>query len=514
MHGPNKRFSLTGGALALLALLLPAVAAAQDAGGEAVALPTTVDTPVSARILSLFGLLVMMAIAWLMSNNRRKIHWRVVIWGVGLQVVLGLLVLRTDAGRGFFLGVKDAVNKLLGFYEAGANMVFGSLMQVPGFSFALSVLPTIIFFSSLMAVLYHLRVMQFVVGGVAWLMQRTLKTSGAESLSAAGNIFVGQTEAPLLIRPFVTELTMSELMAVMVGGFSTVAGGVMVAYVGMFRGVFPDMAGHLLTASIMSAPAALVIAKLMYPEDAKPVTASDHVPMAKTPYTNVIDAAATGAADGLKLSLNVLAMLLAFVALIALFNYVLGLPSFWQHRGVLGDWFQFFGAHTNLTLPDGCASMDAVSFEGSAGCIQKMSAAAQSAGLTGLPSTDLWEVITFQRILGWVLAPIAWVMGVTWGDAVAVGQLLGTKTIVNEFVAYLDLAEMVRNGTITSPRSVVIATYALCGFANFGSIAIQIGGIGAIAPGRRQDLAKLGLKAMIGGTLAAQMTATVAGIFV
>jgi CNT family concentrative nucleoside transporter len=339
--------------------------------------------------------------------------------------------------------------------------LFGDLAKPSGQNlgayFAFGVLPTIIFFSSLMAVLYHLGIMQRVVKGMAHVMQRTMGTSGAETLSAAGNIFVGQTEAPLLVRPFVDKMTISELMAVMTGGFATVAGGVLAAYVGMLRGVFPDIAGHLLSASIMSAPAALVIAKVMIPEP-NPELSETYGGVKhelKSEDANVIDAAARGASEGLGLALNVAAMLLAFIALISLVNALLG-------------W---------------------------------------GGGLLGL------EGLTLEGLLGAVLAPLAWLMGVSWADAAAVGELMGLKTVLNEFVAYLRLSTMLGEGAL-EPRSVIIATYALSGFANFSSIAIQIGGIGGIAPGRRSDLSRLGLRAMIAGSIAAFMTATVAGMLV
>ncbi|MCA9543572.1 MAG: NupC/NupG family nucleoside CNT transporter, partial [Myxococcales bacterium] len=427
----------------------PATAAA-SAAAKTIQITSDLDTPISARLISVLGLFVMIAIAWAMSTDRKKVPWRIMAWGIGLQVALGFVVLRTDLGRKSFVYLKDAFTALLEYYKAGADMVLGGIATDRPFVFILAVLPTIIFFSSLMAVLYHLRIMQALVGGVAWLMRRTMGTSGAESLSAAGNIFVGQTEAPLLIRPFVEKMTLSELMAVMVGGFATVAGSVFAVYVGLLQDSFPDIAGHLLTASVMSAPAALVIAKIMVPETEVSETAEGGAQAGKSEYSNLIDAAATGAADGLKLAMNVAAMLLAFVALIALAN---GLLAF------VGGWF----GHGDITI---------------------------------------------QGILGKLLSPLAWIMGVAWEDAQTVGSLLGTKTVVNEFVAYLDLTTALKAGQINDPRSVVIATYALCGFANFGSIAIQIGGISAIAPGRRKDLAKLGLKAMIGGTLASLLTAS------
>jgi CNT family concentrative nucleoside transporter len=308
-----------------------------------------------------------------------------------------------------------------------------------------------------MTVLYHLGIMQWAVKGMAWVMMRTMRTSGAETLSAAGNIFVGQTEAPLLVKPFIEKMTMSELHAVMTGGFATVAGGVMAAYVGMLVTYFPDIAGHLLAASVM------------YPETGEPVTATSLRVDVESPDANVIDAAARGAGDGMTLAFNVGAMLLAFIALIAMFNALLGLVA-------------------------GSIGLDTV--------LQNVGALRPGEGLT------------LEILLGWLLAPLAWLMGVPWGDAVQVGSLLGIKTVANEFFAFLRLQEVLAGGAGLSPRSVVITTYALAGFANFSSIAIQIGGIGGIAPSRRSDLSRVGLRAMIGGTLAAFLTATIAGILV
>jgi concentrative nucleoside transporter, CNT family len=308
----------------------------------------------------------------------------------------------------------------------------------------------------LMTLLYYLGVMQLVVRGFAWIMVRTMGTSGSESLSAAGNVFVGQTEAPLLVKPFVKTMTMSELHAVMTGGFATVAGGVMAAYVGMLIAFFPDIAGHLIAASVMSAPAALAVSKIMYPETEESVTRGSIRIEMERPDANAIDAAARGASEGLYLALNVGAMLLAFIALLALLNGVLG---------YLGGWI-------------------------------------------GYPA------LSIQLFLGWLGAPLAWLMGTPWQDAVAVGVLIGEKTALNEFVAYLHLAQMLQEGQELSARAVVIATYALAGFANFSSIAIQIGGIGGLAPERRSDLSRLGLRAMVGGTLAAFMTASVVGMLI
>ncbi|HWK88878.1 MAG TPA: nucleoside transporter C-terminal domain-containing protein, partial [Longimicrobium sp.] len=316
-----------------------------------------------------------------------------------------------------------------------------------------NVLPTIIFFSSLMTLLYHLGVMQAVVKGFGWLMMRTMKISGAESLSTAGNIFLGQTEAPLLVKPYISTMTRSELHCVMVGGFGTVAGGVLAAYVGILVAYFPDIAGHLISASVMAAPACIVVSKLMYPETEEPVTRGTLKIKLEKIDANAVDAAARGASEGLALALNVGAMLIAFIALVALLNGILH-------------------------------------------------------GVSGLFGLDL----TIQKLLGWLGAPIAWLMGVPWQDAPAVGTLIGEKTALNEFVAYLHLGGMLSGGENLDPRSIMIATYALCGFANFSSIAIQIGGIGGMAPERRADLSRLGLRAMIAGTLANFMTACIVGI--
>jgi CNT family concentrative nucleoside transporter len=435
-------------------------------------------TPLLDRLRSLVGLLVLTGLAWLLSVDRKRaIPWRIVGWGLGLQLLFALFILKTSMGAHLFDTANTVVVALLGFTVDGARFVFGNLVDnnIPlgagdagngpftaaagqvantGSYFAFTVLPTIIFFSSLMTVLYHLGIMQMAVKGVAWVMQRTMGTSGAETLSAAGNIFVGQTEAPLLIKPFVEGMTRSELMAVMTAGFATVAGGVMAAYVGMLLLYFPDIAGHLMAASVMSAPAALVVAKLMVPETETPLTANSLEVSVDRPDVNVIDAAARGASEGLFLALNVGAMLLAFVALISLFNGAIG-------------WIG-----------------------GQAG----------------------FEGLTLEVMLGWVLSPLAWLMGVSWADAPTVGSLLGAKTVLNEFFAYIQLAGVLGGERGLEPRSVVIVTYALCGFANFSSIAIQLGGIGGIAPSRRHDLSRLGLRAMIGGTIAAFMTATVAGM--
>ena len=452
------------------------------------------------RFISLIGTIVILGIAFLMSNNKRRISLRVVIWGTMLQVFFAFLVipnsplnqfvksafgLRAAPGEVFFNTMNDVIIRLLSFTADGAKFIFGNLIgnnvpigigdpatnmpakQVGGYVamtgayFAFSVLPTIIFFSSLMSVLYHIGIMQRVVGFVAWIMERCMGTSGAETLSASANIFLGQTEAPLTVRPFIEEMTMSEIMCVMCAGFATVAGGVMAAYVGMLKDYFPDIAGHLLTASIMSAPAAIVMAKLIYPETEVPKTKGGvriHLP--KT-CANLIDAAASGAATGLQLALNVGAMLLAFIALVSMANY-----------GV-----EKIGALCNLIFGTS------------------------------------WQ-INLQILFGYAFAPLCWLMGVPWVDCMNIGTLLGERLAINEFVAYLHLADFAAHGIHLQYRSYVIVTYALCGFANFSSIAIQIGGIGVMAPSRRHDLAKLGLKAMFGGILASYMTGTIAGMFV
>jgi CNT family concentrative nucleoside transporter len=428
----------------------------------------TIDAPFWNRLgRGVIGIVFLLGTAWAFSARRRSIDWALVGKGVSLQIVFALLVLKTGIGRAFFSTVNDVFIALISYTNSGARFLFGALIDptvsvtdaggeaVPlAANFAFSVLPTIIFFSSIMALAYYLGLMQKVVKGVAWAMQRTLGTSGAETTSAAGNIFVGQTEAPLLIRPFVEKMTNSELTTVMTGGFATVAGGVMAAYVGMLAGVFPDIAGHLLAASIMAAPAGIVISKMLMPETEEPVTRGSLKVELEETHANVIDAAAGGAGDGLKLALNVGAMLLAFLAIIALGNGIIGWVT----------------------------------------------------GLFGV------EGITLERIFGYVFAPVAWLIGVPWGDAVNVGSLFGIKMIANEFVAFTNLATQLGGESTLSPKALIMCTYALTGFANFASIAIQIGGIGGIAPSRRQDLSRLGLRAMLGGTAATWMTATLAGV--
>ena len=427
------------------------------------------------RALSLVGLAALVGLAWLMSTDRRAVRWRPVLWGVGLQLVLGFVILMPDVGAVLFDGVDIGVRKLLSFSEAGADFLFQTIephqiavigpdgvvetkvfvghISPPLKTIAFWVLPTVVFFSALMAVLYHYGLMQRLVSGVAWLMQKTMGTSGAESLSAAANIFVGQTEAPLVVRPYVDDMTDSELHAIMVGGFATVAGGVMALYVQVL-GSIEGIAGHLVMASIMSAPAALAISKVMVPETGHSMTAGQVEAHYERLDVNGLDALSRGTLDGLRLALNIGAMLIVFVAMIALVNSLLG----WA-----GSWF------------------------------------------------DL--ELSLQGVLGWLFSPIAFLMGVPWDESTVVGRLLGEKLVLTELIAFFSLAELQSSPeTALSPRSSVIASYALCGFANFASIGIQIGGIGGIAPGRRADLARLGFRAMIGGTLAAMMTGAVAGL--
>ena len=395
----------------------------------------------------LVGVVALLAICFAFSGKRAVINWRLVGGGVILQILLAFLILMTP-----FQAVVDFVSRLfvtvIGYTNEGSRFVFGELVDPAKYGFAFGVLPTIIFFSSFITILYHYGILQRLVGLFARLMVRFMGTSGAESLSASANIFVGQTEAPLLIRPYVATLTRSEMMAVMTGGFATVAGGVMAAYVGM--GI---EAKHLLAASVMSAPAALVMAKLMVPETEHSHTAGKVDIEVERPWANVIDAAASGAADGFKLALNVGAMLIAFVALIAMIDWPLG----WIGRQA------------------------------------------------GVPELSL------NVILGFACRPLAWVMGVPWAETTQVGTLIGIKTAVNEFVGYIEMGKMIDAGLL-SERSQVIATYALCGFSNFSSIAIQIGGIGGMAPERKSDLARLGLRAMVAGSLACFQTATIAGL--
>ncbi len=410
------------------------------------------------KLISLLGIVSFLGLAWVMSSNRRQIPWRVVAWGMGLQLIIGLVVFRTPLGQGLFEAANVAIAKLNEFAGEGARLVFGVLAEKEsmenvfgpgkGVIFVIVIPATIIFVSALSSLLYHWRVLPWVVTGIAWVMRRTMRTSGSETLATAANVFMGQTEAPLVVKPYLGGMTSSELMALMVGGMATIAGGVAAAYALM--GI---SAGHLLTASILSAPGTLVIAKLMFPETAPSETADERCALPKSRSTNSIDALCQGASDGMRLSINVIAMLIAFIAVVHLANAILA-------------W---------VISPMG------------------------------------WSV-TIQEVVGWLNVPFAWLMSVPPEECVRVGSVLGERVVFNEFVAYLDLSNMMAGEGALSPRTSAIATYALCGFANFASVAIQIGGISTLVPERRADLAKLGLRAMVGGLLACYLTATVAGL--
>ncbi len=403
------------------------------------------------RFIGILGLIILLGAAVGLSNNRRKINWQLVFYGLALQLFFALFILKTPIGKPFFEAIDQLIRKLLSFSDAGSDFLFKSfssgVVEGPLLNFAFRVLPTIIFFSSLMAILYHLGIMQFIVKWIAKAMQKTMKTSGSETLSVSANIFVGQTEAPLIVRPFISGMTKSELMAVMTGGFATIAGGVMAMYVKILSDI-PGIAGHLMAASIMSAPAAMVVAKIIYPETEVPDTMGDLKIEVKKTEDNVMEALSRGATDGLKLAANVGAMLIAFVAMIAMVNAILSLVD-----------------------------------------------------------------LSLQQILGWIFSPLAWTMGVPWAEAGTLGTLMGEKLVLTELIAYGDLAHL-REIAGISDRSAIIASYALCGFANFASIGIQLGGIGGIAPNRRKDLAKLAMKAMFGGAIASWLTATIAGILI
>lgn len=405
---------------------------------------------------SFLGLLVFILLAWGLSENRRLFPWRTVFAGLALQFLLGWLILRTQTGAWFFGQLDEVFRRLLGFANEGVSMVFGPLANRDllaekwgadnAFMFAVTVTGTIVLVSALSSLLYHYGILQIVVRAVAWIMRRLMRTSGAESLAAAANIFMGQTEAPLIIKPYLATMTRSELMALMVGGMATIAGGVLAAYVS-----FGISAGHLLTASVMSAPAALMMAKILLPETEISDTVAGTRREIERETVNGIDALCRGASDGMKLAINVMAMLIAFVASVALANYLFSLSLLW---------------------------------------------------------VGVQDAKPMQTVLGWMNAPFAWLMGVPWQDCKIVGSILGERIVLNEFIGYLNLSK----AQGLQPESITITTYALCGFANFSSIAIQIGGIGAMAEARRAELARLGFKAMIGGLMACYCTASIAGM--
>ncbi|MEE9607304.1 MAG: nucleoside transporter C-terminal domain-containing protein [Myxococcota bacterium] len=401
------------------------------------------------RLVCLLGLASMIAIAWACSSDRRHVPWRTVAWGLALQLSLGVALLKTPLGALFFDGMNGLVSALLSYTDVGVRFVFGALVDT-GFSFIVNVLPIIIFMGSVFAVLYHLGVMHRLVNALAFALSRTMRVSGAESLAAVANLFLGMVESALIVRPYLERMTRSELFTLMTLGMATVAGSVLIAYVGMLGG---DYAGHLATASLLSLPAGLLVAKVMVPERETPATTAAGGSRLERTAVNPIDAAAQGALAGLRLAAYVGALLVAFVGLIAMLNGILA---------SLGAW-------------------------------------------VGVPE------LTFQRILGFLLAPLAWLMGVPWQDAPQVGALLGVKTVLNEFLAYRELALLMEQGAL-APRSGLIASYALCGFANFGSLAILLGGIGGLAPSRRAEVARYGLRSILSGSLAAFMTACVAGL--
>ena len=401
-------------------------------------------------LLGILGLFTLLSIALLLSENRSAINIKTVLYGLIFQLIFALFILKTPFGAPIFSFLDKSINILIGFSSSGSDFLFKSYIDGVGFhpgliNFAFSTLPTIIFFSSLVAVLYHFGILQAIIKFIARRMQLTLGTSGSETLSVAGNIFLGQTESPLMVRPFVSKMTKSELMAVMTGGFATVSGGVLAIYVSWLTDI-QGIAGHLLAASVMSAPAALVVAKIIYPETEESQTMGDVNVNIEQTNINAMEALSNGATDGLKLAANIAAMLIAFISFVAMVNYFL-------------------------------------SFGGT----------------------------SMEEIFGIIFRPLAWTMGIPWNEAQLVGMLMGKKIVLTELVAYGDLQNLIRDGMI-SERSAIISTYALCGFSNFASIGIQLGGIGAMAPERKKDLAKLVTKAMFGGAIASWLTATIAGL--
>lgn len=453
------------------------------------------------RAIALAVIALVVGVAWSLPGGSAE-YW------------LSRLFFGEPVGRRAFGVLSTVVNKLLSFTDAGTGFLLTSHMTgdwSPALKNLLfTVLPTIIFFASLMTILYHLGVMQPIVRGMAWLMHRTMRTSGAESMSAAGNIFVGMTEAPLLVKPYVKDMTRSEIMSIMTGGFATVSGGILAAYVAMLARHFPDIAGHLVAASIMNAPAGLVISKILYPETGSPATrAGIGDASLERIDANAIGAAARGASEGMKLYLNVVAMLLAFVALIAMANWIIGLYG------------EAFASTRRLAAAGGVIAGIACLWA----FLSKQAAKRKRNVLLGVGGFLLATVVvyafwggqvielTLERVTGTLLSPVAYMMGIEWSDAAQVGRLLGTKFVLNEFIAYTQLAGIMNDAsTAISPRGFAIASYALLGFANIGSIAIQIGGIGGIAPERRTDLAQIGFRAMIAGTMAAYCSACVAGV--
>ena len=419
------------------------------------------------------GLLFLVALAWVFSTNRKAVSWPLVLKGLAFQIVLALLILKVDGVQLVFEYLARGFVKVISFTDFGSDFLFSSFetgkVASGLLNFAFRVLPTIVFFSALSSMLYYLGILQKIVYGFAWLMKHTLRLSGAESLAAAGNIFLGQTESPLLIKPYLNNMTRSEIMCLMTGGMATIAGGVLASYINFLGGDDPVQktlfAKHLLTASIMSAPAAVVMAKILVPEKDK---VNDSMAISKEKMgTNVLEAITNGTTDGIKLAVNVAGMLLVFTALIYFGNWILG--------DLIGHW-------TGLNQV--------------------------------IAENSRYEELSFQFLLGYLGAPIAWMIGVHADDMVLVGQLLGEKTILNEFYAYVTLGDMKNGDQFTEPKSIIMATYILCGFANFASIGIQIGGIGTLIPKRKDLLAQLGVRALIGGTLACLATASIVGMII
>ena len=401
------------------------------------------------QIIGILGIGTLLGIAFLLSENKKGINIKTVAWGLSLQILFALIILKTPIGRPIFSFFDSAISKLISFADTGSEFLFGSQFDDIGFhpaleSVAFRLLPTIIFFSALISILYHYKIIQTVIKLFARVMQKTMMTSGPETLSVSANIFVGQTEAPLMIRPYINTMTRSELAAVMIGGFATAAGGVLAIYAKWLDTV-PGIAGHLMSASVMSAPAALVVAKIIFPETARSNNQEVNLSEEKS-SVNAMDALGNGTIVGLKLAVNVGAMLISFISIIALLNYFLGLLGF-----------------------------------------------------------------SIETILGTIFRPLAWTMGIPWSESSAVGSLMGKKIVFTEFVAFADLKSLMDSKEI-SERAAIITSYALCGFANFGSIGIQLGGIGGIAPKRRKEIAQLIFKAMIGGAIASWLTAALAGI--
>ncbi len=452
-------------------------------------------------IRGLLGLIMLVGIACLFSKHKKNINWKLVITGILIQFVLALLVFKqiqipftSISMSSIFSFLAGFFTQLLSFTDAGAQFIFGSwpdsaeifklgaegrVEHTIGYVFAFKVLPTVVFFSALTSLLYYLGILQKIVYGFAWVLSKTMQLSGAESLAAAANIFVGQTEAPLIVKPYISKMTNSEIMCLMTGGMATIAGGVFAAFIGFLGGddiaTQQEFAKHLLTASILSAPAAIVCAKILFPETEK---VNQNLDINKEKMgSGPLEAISMGTTDGIKLAVNVAGMILVFLAFIALINYLL--------INVVGD-FNGIGSWKFTSL-------------------NKI-----------IQSNTIYEGFNLQMILGYLFAPLAWIIGIELNDIILAGQLLGEKTVINEFIAYLSLKDIVANNVgnaLIQKRTVVILTYALCGFSNFASIGIQIGGIGSIAPNQRSTLARLGLRSLIGGTLACLMTATIAGIF-